>query len=96
MDPDTGNSIPWWREASRNTATWWQSNDLLAPGAPDLATSPRFVVEEYRVATAGESVALGTGEQDRSRVFHRITARGTGRSASSVVQLQSTYVRSYE
>lgn len=96
MDPDAGNSTPWWQETSRNTEAWWQNNARLAPGAPGLAAAPRFIIEEYRVATSGESVALGTGVQDRSRVFHRITARGTGRSASSVVQLQSTYVRSYE
>ncbi|MEX1198077.1 MAG: PilX N-terminal domain-containing pilus assembly protein [Pseudohongiellaceae bacterium] len=96
MDPDADNSVPWWRETSRNTSSWWQNNARVAPGAPGLAENPRFVIEEYRVATSGESVALGTGSQDRSRVFHRITARGTGRNASSVVQLQSTYVRSYE
>ncbi|MGM0633530.1 MAG: pilus assembly PilX family protein [Pseudomonadota bacterium] len=96
MDPDVGNSIPWWRESSRRTATWWQNNARVAPGAPDLASAPRFVIEEYRVATTGESVALGTGVQDRSRVFHRITARGVGRDDTSVVELQSTFVRSYE
>lgn len=96
MDPDVGNSIPWWRESSRRTTAWWQNNARSAPGAPDLASAPRFVIEEYRVATTGESVALGTGVQDRSRVFHRITARGVGRDDTSVVELQSTYVRSYE
>lgn len=96
MDPDTGNSIPWWDEAARNTNAWWQANARVAPGSPDLAATPRFIIEEYRVATSGESVALGTGIQDRTRVFHRITARGVGRNGSSVVQLQSTYVRSYE
>lgn len=96
MDPDTGNSTPWWRESTRNTNAWWQANARAATGSPELAAAPRFIIEEYRVATSGESLALGTGVQDRSRVFHRITARGVGRSASSVVQLQSTYVRSYE
>lgn len=96
MDPDAGNSIPWWWEPARNNNAWWQANARVAPGSPGLATAPRFIIEEYRVATVGESVALGTGIQDRTRVFHRITARGVGRDASSVVQLQSTYVRSYE
>lgn len=96
MDPDTGNSIPWWKEPSRDTAAWWQANARPAPGSPELDTPPRFIIEELREATLGESVAIGTGVQERTRVFHRITARGVGRSASSVVHLQSTYVRSYE
>lgn len=96
MDPDATNSIPWWSEATRDNAVWWQNNGRAAPGTPGLAATPRFIIEQYRIATSGESVAIGTGEQDRSRVFHRITVRGTGRTATTVVQLQSTYVRDYE
>lgn len=96
MDPDAANSVPWWWESTRNTNTWWQANARAATGSPELALAPRFIIEEYRVATSGESLSLGTGVQDRARVYHRITARGVGRNASSVVQLQSTYVRSYE
>lgn len=96
MDPDTGNSVPWWRESSIDNATWWSNNGRAAEGESDLAADPRFIIEEYRVASRGESVAIGTGVQNRTRVFHRITARGTGRNASTVVVLQSTYVRSYE
>lgn len=96
MDPDADNSIPWWQESARDSNAWWQANARAAVGSPNLATAPRFLIEEYRVATSGESLAVGTGVQDRTRIFHRITARGVGRNASTVVQLQSTYVRSYE
>jgi len=96
MDPDTGNSVPWWEEPALETAAWWQENARPAPGSPALDAAPRFIIEEFREATLGESVAIGTGVQQQARVFHRITARGVGRSDSSVVYLQSTYVRSYD
>lgn len=96
MDPDDSDAEPWWREPVRDTTQWWQNNAVTVSGSSAFAEPPRYIIEEYQVSTDGQSVAIGTGVQDTSRVFHRITARGTGRNSSSVVHLQSTFVKTYE
>lgn len=96
MDPDPDNFVPWWREPTRDNQGWWAANAVAVTTLPGLAQPPRYIIEEFVVSNVGESVAIGSGEPGRIRVFHRITGRGTGRNAASVVQLQSTYVRVYE
>jgi type IV pilus assembly protein PilX len=65
-------------------------------GVDGVATEPRYVIEELSEISTGQSIAIGTGQESRVRVFHRVTARGTGVGDSAVVQLQSTFVKSYE
>jgi len=96
MDPLPDNFIPWWREPLRDNHAWWSANAEVAVVVPGLAEPPRYIIEEFVVSNQGESIAVGSGEVGRIRVFHRITARGTGRNAATVVQLQSTHVRVYE
>ncbi len=96
LDPAGANAVPWWREASRDTSSWWESNATAAEGFTELADTPGYIIEEYATSRSGQSISIGSGATPRVRVFHRLTSRGTGATDSSVVQLQSTYVKVYE
>lgn len=91
-DPDT-DSVEWWRERD---AAWWAANAETLAGVPEVATQPRYVIEEFFTSTRGQSLGLGTGEVSAARVMHRSTVRATGSSDNAVVMLQSTYVRPYD
>ena len=96
IDPDDEDALHWWEDADRQTSDWWENNAEAVAGVAGLASAPRYTVEELADINAGQSLAIGTGVQNRVRVFHRITARGVGTSNSAVVRLQSTYVKAYE
>lgn len=96
LDPDTANSAPWWNEPARDNNNWWRDNAVALGGFNSLAENPGYIIEEYFTATTGQSIAIGTGTQNRVQVFHRVTARGTGENDATVVQLQSTFVKTYE
>lgn len=96
MDPDGTDSLHWWQDSSRNSPTWWDSNAMEVTGVEGVASDPKYIIEEFVEANTGQSLAIGTGLQSRVRVFHRITARGTGATDTAVVRLQSTFVKSYE
>jgi type IV pilus assembly protein PilX len=91
LDPIETNTIPWWREPVRDTRSWWSENAISVDGSSALSAEPAFVIEEYSVAPV---VRIGT--QLRTPVFYRITARGTGVNASTIVHLQTTYRKMYD
>jgi len=95
-DPDDTDSLHWWQDASRDDSQWWEANAIEVAGVEGLAAAPRYIIEEWSQITTGQSIAIGTGQQSRVRVFHRVTARGSGAGDTAVVQLQSTFVKSYE
>ncbi len=96
MDPDSADAMHWWEDSDRQAEAWWADNAEAVAGVDGLASLPRYIVEELANINAGQSLAIGTGVQNRVRVFHRITARGFGTSDNAVVNLQSTYVKAYE
>jgi type IV pilus assembly protein PilX len=96
MDPDSADAMHWWEDSDRQAEAWWAGNAEAVAGVDGLASLPRYMVEELANINAGQSLAIGTGVQNRMRVFHRITARGVGTSDTAVVKLQSTYVKAYE
>ncbi|MGP1667019.1 MAG: pilus assembly PilX family protein [Rhodanobacter sp.] len=91
-DPDT-DADSWWDERS---AAWWTANAESSVGLDQVASQPQYLIEEYFVSTAGQSLSIGTGEVSQTRVLHRITSRGVGSSGTSEVMLQSTYIRPYD
>lgn len=95
-DPDQRDSDNWWVDADRDTDSWWQNNAIPVAGIADVASAPRYIIEQYYVSNKGQSIAIGTGSPGSTRVFYRITARGVGRSKSTVVQLQSTFAKLYD
>lgn len=95
-DPDDSDSLHWWQDADRDDSDWWEDHAIAVAGVDGLATEPRYIIEELSEISTGQSLAIGTGQETRVRVFHRVTARGTGVGDSAVVQLQSTFVKSYE
>lgn len=96
MDPNGTDSLHWWQDSSRKAYSWWDSNAIEVTGVDGVASDPKYIIEEFVEINTGQSLAIGTGIQSRVRVFHRITARGTGATDSAVVRLQSTFVKSYE
>lgn len=96
MDPNTSDSLQWWQDSARDTSTWWGSNGIEVSAVEGVATPPHYIVEEVSTVTSGQSIGIGSGLQNRIRVFHRITARGSGVGDAAVVQLQSTFVKAYE
>lgn len=96
MDPDAADSLHWWQDENRQLQTWWEDNSTAVTGIDGVASAPRYLIEEFANINTGQSLAIGTGLESRVRVFHRITVRGTGTSDMAVVELQSTFVKSYE
>lgn len=96
MDPSTADSLHWWQDGARDTSTWWGNNGIEVSAVEGVATPPHYIIEEVSTITSGQSIGIGSGLQSRIRVFHRITARGSGVGDASVVQLQSTFVKAYE
>ncbi len=96
MDPNSSDSLHWWQDSTRQTSSWWGDNAIEVSDVEGVATAPHYVLEEMSTITSGQSIGIGSGLQSRVRVFHRITARGSGVGDSAVVQLQSTFVKTYE
>tara|TARA_R110001592_G_scaffold99547_5_gene283634 strand:+ start:1189 stop:1776 length:588 start_codon:yes stop_codon:yes gene_type:complete len=96
MDPSASDSLHWWQDSARDTRTWWVNNGVEVGAVEGVATTPRYIIEEVSTLTSGQSIGIGSGLQNRVRVFHRITARGSGVGDAAVVQLQSTFVKAYE
>ncbi|HMW22794.1 MAG TPA: pilus assembly protein [Burkholderiaceae bacterium] len=65
-----------------------------AAALPDVAAQPRYIVELLPVLppTSGTSANLGSNLTGSAQAF-RITARGVGLRSSTVVILQSTYIK---
>jgi type IV pilus assembly protein PilX len=59
---------------------------------PSLASAPRFYIEELPPVKDTDSLVVGTGVPE-FKIYHRITARGVGQSATGITILQSTYLR---
>ena len=95
-DPNLTDSDNWWEVSGTDTHSWWKDNAIQVTGIAEVASAPRYLIEQYYTSSKGQSMAIGTGSPGGTRVFYRITARGVGRSTSAVVQLQSTFVKLYD
>jgi len=96
MDPDTSDPLHWWQDSTRDTSSWWEDSAIEVSNVQGVASAPHYVLEEVSTITSGQSIGIGSGLQSRVRVFHRVTARGSGVGDAAVVQLQSTFVKTYE
>lgn len=95
MDPSGVDSVYWWSDSNIDEG-WWNTNSVPLEGFQGIVTQPQYIIEEYHTATSGQSIGIGNGETNMTRVFHRVTARGVGATASAEVLLQSTFVKPYE
>lgn len=86
------------RIASGTLSTYWQSTHPWAtqsvstwqPAGTNAA--PQYVIEEMGATAGGGGGGLGVGALSDSGVY-RVTARGVGRNANTVVILQAVYQR---
>lgn len=97
---DNPLSAPLWQSINWDTTRAYGSRTgapaLLGPGNVALAAQPRYFVENLPVLPPmpGESAAIGGGATPSPRArAYRITVRASGIRASTVVMLQSVYVK---
>jgi len=97
---DNPQSAPQWQatnwEAARAYGSRTNAPALLGPDNVALAAQPRYIVENLPVLPPmpGESAAIGGGTAPAPRArAYRITVRASGIRASTVVMLQSVYVK---
>jgi type IV pilus assembly protein PilX len=100
---DTSNnpqSAPLWQAinwaATRAYGSRTNAPALLGPDNLALAEQPRYFIENLPVLppVPGESAAIGGGSNPAPRArAYRITVRASGIRASTVVMLQSVYVK---
>lgn len=99
MDPtpagDPGDDGEYWWEHANMTPAWWTTNGDAPANVPAVATQPRYLIEEYKTVDTGQSIAIGSGENNTPRIFHRITAIGWGIANTTSATVQATFVQSY-
>jgi type IV pilus assembly protein PilX len=84
-------TIDWSTSAAQSRA---YGSATGATALPDVAAQPRYLVELLPVLPppAGQSAHLGTHASENPQAF-RITARAVGLRTSTVVVLQSTFIK---
>jgi type IV pilus assembly protein PilX len=78
------------------TAMSWDSTDSVAysGGSSAAVAAPRFIIEELaEVEDDGDSDSLVAGTEVDTSTVYRVTARGVGLQDTTVVMLQTTYLR---
>jgi type IV pilus assembly protein PilX len=70
----------------------WTTQSVAAWQPAGTSTAPRYVIEEMGVAAGGGGGGLGIGAINDEGIY-RVTARGVGSSANTVVILQAVYER---
>jgi type IV pilus assembly protein PilX len=88
LDPHPNNAKPWWQERD---AAWWTANGVASILPSNVATAPRYIIEEIGLKTFDAI----EGKPKAGVYYYRITARGTGASAVSRALLQTTVVKEY-
>lgn len=83
----SGSLITYWQ----NTHPW-STQSVTAWQPAGTSAAPRYVIEEMGATAAGSGGGLGVGALSDSGVY-RVTARGVGSSANTVVILQAVYQR---
>lgn len=76
----------------QNTHPWEATQSVTAWQPAGTSAAPRYVIEEMSVAAGGGGGSLAIGALQDEGVY-RVTARGVGNSADTVVILQAVYQR---
>ena len=95
LDAKFSVRTPWWHDPDADLR-WWAAHGSPVVSDASAAVPARYIIEQYRFVTDGESTEVGTGRLQPVVAFHRITALGVGRRATTRVRLQSTFARPYE
>lgn len=75
-----------------DTHDWGTAAAAVAAAPANTAAAPRFVIEQLNVTSGAGGGGLGFGALSESGVY-RVTARGVGQSANTVVILQAVFNR---
>jgi len=71
---------------------WTTQSTAVAAAPANTAAAPRFVIEQINVVSGGSGGGLGFGALGQSGTY-RVTARGVGQNANTVVILQAVFER---
>jgi type IV pilus assembly protein PilX len=84
-------TIDWRASAGKSRAYGHATSATTLPG---VSAAPRYIVELLPVLppVSGQSASLGNSDEDAAQAF-RISVRATGLRDSTVVVLQSTYIK---
>jgi type IV pilus assembly protein PilX len=85
MDPADTDATPWWLQQN---AAWWAANGIASTQPQGAVSAPRYIIEEVIKPGYANGAKPGGYVQGQPK-FYRITSRGVGGSAQSVVLLQS-------
>lgn len=92
----TINSVNGGVFANSATLPWGDVYTFAMTGFYGPKTVPEYVVEyDTNLPDTNSSLGIGTGQNIPGSDFYRVTARGTGRTDSSQVVLQSVYARRF-
>lgn len=90
-------------DGSKRTGFWsaysWQAGSVLTTmGLDRVAAQPRFVIEEVsstvvNAGADGSAIDFASSLKSEDIVYYRVTSRGVGGTANSVVIVQSTFKR---
>lgn len=92
-EPKDGDQTPWW--FIDNTWTGSNSRDYESAqltSSVDLASQPRYIVEELGTVTNENDDSIGPGPLTESGMY-RVTARAQGSNPNTVVILQTYFKR---
>jgi type IV pilus assembly protein PilX len=99
--PDPGDGTHFWWKASEAGADWWQNGDntrevdSFCNDDCLVAENPRYLIE-HRLFRPDSLVVGQAATAPAGKDYHRITARGVGRTTKAKVVLQSVFVRRYD
>lgn len=74
------------------THDWVNESTAVAAAPANTAEAPRYVIEQLSVVSGAGGGGLGFGALGQSGIY-RVTARGVGQSANTVVILQAVFER---
>lgn len=83
-----------WRPSKGKSRAYRDGVAGVKEELPDVFAPPRYIVELLPVLppVSGQSASLGNSDEDAAQAF-RISVRATGLRESTVVILQSTYIK---
>ncbi len=91
----------WWQHRDTDLE-WWAENGIGVATGSELAQPAAFIIEQLAIHLHASQAESGLSASDhevaksqRATVLYRLTALGVGRSASSRVRLQSTFLREF-
>ncbi len=87
------SAVQVWEES---TGVWSSADFLSYAGLQGVSQQPRFLIEDLGVIPDNKgSLVMPSNYKSSGKNLFRVTARGTGKSNTAVVMVQSTYEKRF-